>query len=335
MTEPVLDRLFGFQGAFDHPVTLWGSVGIAVTALLAGAAIWLLGRSRIIDPATFTDAWRRWKTWLWLGAVVLAPVLLGAAWTIVAVAVLSLLCYREFARATGVFRDKTISAAVVLGILVVSFAALDHYDRLFFAAAPLTAGLIAVVTIPMDQPRGYVQRVALAIFGFLMFGFCLGYVGYFANAADYRPALLLLLIGVSINDISAYCVGKAIGRRKLLPNTSPGKTVAGAVGALLITTSIVATIGHFAFLDTAIDRPLRLIMLGLLISVLGQLGDLILSSIKRDVGIKDLGAGIPGHGGLLDRFDSLVLPAPAVFHFLSLYLGPWAAEQPARILTGG
>ncbi|MHC4992073.1 MAG: phosphatidate cytidylyltransferase [Planctomycetota bacterium] len=335
MNEAVRNRMFGVQHAFDEPVTLWATVGIVGAAVLAGVAIALLGRLKVISPDTHADAWRRWKTWLWLGAVVLTPILLGAAWTMAAVAVLSLGCYREYARATGVFRDKMISASVVAGILLVTFAAVDHFDRMFFAAAPLTACLIAIATIPRDEPRGYVQRVALGIFGFLMFGFCLGYVGYFANASGYRPVLLLLLIGVAVSDVSAYCVGKMLGRRKLAPKTSPGKTVAGSLGSLVITSAAVAVLGHFVFSGTPVDRVWWLLILGLLISALGQLGDLILSSIKRDVGVKDLGTTIPGHGGLLDRFDSLVLPAPAVFHYLSLLLGPWAADEPTRIITGG
>jgi phosphatidate cytidylyltransferase len=77
-----------------------------------------------------------------------------------------------------------------------------------------------------------------------------------------------------------------------------------------------------------------LVTLGVIISVVGQLGDLMLSSIKRDLGIKDTGAIIPGHGGLLDRFDSLILVAPAVFHFVGYFLGFGFFEQ-KRIFSGG
>jgi phosphatidate cytidylyltransferase len=265
----------------------------------------------------------------------LAPVLLGAAWVMAAVCVLSLLCYREYARATGLFRDKTISLVVVLGTLAVTFAVVDNYTRLFFATAALTVGLLAVVTIPQDRPQGYIQRVALGVLGFLLFGYSLGYVGLIGNDARYRPILILLLAGVELNDVFAYCVGRTVGGPKLLPNTSPGKTVAGSVAALVLTTALVAGLGHVIFRGTALDAPLPLLGLGVLVSVVGQLGALMLSSIKRDVHVKDIGAAVPGHGGLLDRFDSLVLVPPALVHYLSLFLGPLGYGQAERILTGG
>jgi phosphatidate cytidylyltransferase len=126
-----------------------------------------------------------------------------------------------------------------------------------------------------------------------------------------------------------------VGGPKLLPATSPGKTVAGSVGALVLTTALVAGVGHFVFAGTAVARPGPLLVLGAGLSLLGQLGDLLVSSLKRDVGVKDTGAVIPGHGGLLDRFDSLVLVPPAVFHYLSLLLGPLGSGEAQRILTGG
>ena len=139
-----------------------------------------------------------------------------------------------------------------------------------------------------------------------------------------------------MNDVFAYCVGKTVGGPKLIPNTSPGKTVAGSLGALVLTTALVAGLAHFVFAGTAVDRPGPLVVLGAGFSVLGQFGDLLLSSVKRDVGVKDLGRTIPGHGGVLDRFDSLVLVTPAALHYLSLYLGPLnAAGLPERLLTGG
>ena len=260
--------------------------------------------------------------------------LLGAAWTIAAIALMSLLCYREFARATGMFRQPAISSLVVLGILAVTFAVADHWYGLFVAITPLLIAVIAAVAICSDQPKGYIQRVALGVFAFLLFGICFGHLAYFANDANFRPMLLWLILCVELNDVFAYIVGKTLGRAKLAPNTSPNKTIAGAVGALVLTTALAAALGAIVFAGTPVDAPLRLLTLGLIVSVTGQLGDLTLSSIKRDLGIKDWASTFPGHGGLLDRFNSLLFAAPAVFHYVG-YLQGIGLNQAPRIFTHG
>jgi phosphatidate cytidylyltransferase len=335
VNEATRQRLFGFTQAFEHPFLVWAAVAVVVVMVLAAGAIYLLARTGQIDKSHAAELWARWRSWVWLALAMLAPILLGAAWVMAAVLLLSLLTYREYSRGTGLFREKSISAVVVLGILLVAFANLDHYPRFFFATVALTLGALNIVTIPQDRPKGYLQRTALGVLGFLLFGYSFGYLGAIANDANFRPYLVLILLGVGANDVFAYCVGKAVGGPKLLPQTSPGKTVAGSIGALLLTTALVVGMGHFVFADTAMDRPVPLLVLGAGMSVLGQLGDLLLSSIKRDAGVKDLGTVLPGHGGLLDRFDSLVLVPPAFFHFVSLVNGPLGADQPQRILTGG
>src|SRR5262249_24383013 len=137
-----------------------------------------------------------------------------------------------------------------------------------------------------------------------------------------------------LNDVFAFCAGKTLGRRKLAPNTSPGKTVGGALGAIILTTPLTALIGHFVFRGTGADSPLSLLALGSIVSIGGQFGDLLISSIKRDVGVKDMGAVIPGHGGVLDRCNSLLLVAPAVFHFVGYVRPGIGLEGPTRIFTG-
>jgi phosphatidate cytidylyltransferase len=332
MAQP-WDRLFGWQHAFDSPFVVWATVAVAALLVFTHLGTMALFVLKRIDAKTRREIVTSWRSWACLTGLILAPILLGAAWVMLAVMVLSLTCYREYARVTGLFREKTISVVVVLGIAVVTFAVFDHYDRLFFASAVLTSGSIAVVTIPQDRPKGYMQRVALGVLGFVLFGYSLGYVGYIGNDTQYRPVLVFLLLTVEMNDVFAFCVGKSVGGPRMLPATSPNKTVAGTIGALVLTTALAAVLGHVVFPGTGVDRVHRLVMLGLLISILGQLGDLTLSAIKRDVEVKDTGAVIPGHGGLLDRFDSLVLVPPAVFHYLSLYNGPVGGPA-QRIFTG-
>jgi phosphatidate cytidylyltransferase len=335
MSEPLWQRFFSPDEAFHDPITFWAVGIIAGVLFVTWAGIVLLRRAGRIADQPYQDVLLRWRSWVILVGLLLVPIVLGSAWVMGGVCLLSLLCYREFARATGLFREKTISLVVVMGILLVTFSVVDNYSRLFFASAALTVGLIAIATIPQDRPKGYLQRTALGVLGFLLFGYCFGYLGYFANSPKFRGMLILLLLGVELNDIFAFCVGKLLGGPKAIPNTSPGKTWSGCIGAFVLTTAFVAILGHFVFLNTPVDRLDRLLILGAGFSVLGQFGDLLLSSIKRDIGIKDIGSAIPGHGGLLDRFDSLVLVPPFLFHYLSLCLGPIGADQAQRILSGG
>jgi len=335
MNSATWQHLFGWRSAFDDPVTVWTMVGIVAALAITPLLISSLSRFNFISTDLQTELWLRWKSWVWLVAVMVVPILLGAGWVMIAVAGLSWLCFQEFARATGLFREHSIMVVVLLGILLLLFANVDHYDRMFFALAALTSGVIAVIALPENRPEGYLQRVSLGIVGFLLFGYSLGYFGLMANDAHYRPLLILVLLSVQMNDIFAYCAGKIFGRRKLLSHISPGKTIAGSLGALVCTTALVMLIGKSVFAGTAMSGSVSLLKLGLLISLLGQLGDLILSAIKRDIGIKDLGVCIAGHGGWLDRFDSLVLVPAAVYHFLSYHLGPLAGDQATRIFTGG
>ncbi|HOE97295.1 MAG TPA: phosphatidate cytidylyltransferase [Candidatus Sumerlaeota bacterium] len=333
MNDAVHDRLFDSARAFDSPVTV--GLTLAVAAALVGGLliVELLGRGGRIGAAQFDELRKRMISWCVLAPAMILPVLLGAAWTILAVGLLGLLCYREFALATGFFRHRLLSFIVALGIVLLTFAALDHWYHFFLALPSLTIVTLAAFAILPDQPRGYLQRVALGTFGYLFFGVCLLHLAYMANDPGYRPIILMLLIAVELNDVFAYIAGKSFGRRKLCPATSPGKTVGGSVGAFACTTLLVALLGAIVFHGTPVAHPLRLIGLGLLVSVAGQLGDLMLSSIKRDLGIKDMGVVIPGHGGLLDRFDSLILVAPAAFHYLA-YLDGLRLSPLTRILSG-
>ena len=309
------------------------TVGIvAATAsvlLLATAAIGLLSATGRVGPALRQELWLRLESWLALLPLMLGPVLLGCAWLIGAVTVLGLLCLREFDRATGLFRQPVMAGTLALGIVAVNFAALDHWYNFFMALFPLTIVALAAASLPLDRPGGYIQRSGLAVFAFTLFGAGLAHLGYLANDGGYRP-LVLLLTAVALNDVLAFTAGKLIGGPKLLPATSPNKTISGALGALMGTTALVACVGQPIFAGTALDRWGLLIGLGVIVSVAGQARDLMLSSIRRDLGIKDMGVLIPGHGGLLDRFNSQLLMALAVFHYVNYFVGV-GLDQPVRL----
>ncbi|MGE5209257.1 MAG: phosphatidate cytidylyltransferase [Alphaproteobacteria bacterium] len=333
MNGTTYQRLFGFRHAFDDRITI-GLIGAAAILFALAPLLILVGtRAATSTAEKRKELWDRYRSWIWLALCILIPILGGAFWTILAVATLSLLCYREYARITGLFRERTISFIVVIGILLITFAELDNWYRLFVALFPLTVALIAIGGLIPDQPKGYIQRVGLGVLGFALFGSALGNLGYMANDWNYRPILLLIIFAVELNDIFAYICGHLFGHRKFVPKTSPNKTVGGALGSVALTTPLVAVVAHFIWANTPLNNPICLAGLGIIISVVGQFGDLMLSSIKRDLGLKDTARIIPGHGGLLDRFDSLILVAPAVFHYVGYFVG-FGAGQPERIFSG-
>lgn len=333
MTEQIRQRFFGYRQAFSEPVVVVLVCVIAAVLVVACVTIVILQLMGKLKPELKRELVRRTGAWAVMVPCVIAPVLMGTGWTILLVMALSLLCYREFARATGLFREKTMSLMVVLGIGMICFASIDHWYALFMALAPLVIITMAAVAIAADRPKGYIQRIGLAWFSFLLFGVCLGHLGYFANDSRYRGILMLILICTAMNDVFAFVVGKSIGGPKLAPNTSPNKTASGSLGALVLTTLLFTGLGRFVFRGSVLESPLHLIVMGALVSVAGQMGDLMISSCKRDIGIKDMGATIPGHGGVLDRCNSLLLVSPALFHYIGYFMGI-GLDQPARILTG-
>lgn len=141
-------------------------------------------------------------------------------------------------------------------------------------------------------------------------------VDYLVPIRNESFEFILMIFGsIWLCDTGAYVVGRAIGRRKLAPEISPNKSVAGAVGGLLFSIATALLIG-LLFVD---GLPLiDIVIIGTLVGTVGQLGDLVESHLKRATGVKDSSAIIPGHGGLLDRFDSLFLVAPTVLAYLNL-----------------
>ena len=129
--------------------------------------------------------------------------------------------------------------------------------------------------------------------------------------------LWIAFLGTWASDTFAYLVGSKIGRTKLAPLISPGKTREGAVGGLIGTIVTVAVFGSL------FQLPLHhLLALGLLVGIVAPLGDLVQSVIKRYVGVKDSGNFFPGHGGVLDRFDSILFAVPAVYYYIQIFLLP-------------
>ncbi|HGN9371173.1 TPA: phosphatidate cytidylyltransferase [Citrobacter pasteurii] len=137
-----------------------------------------------------------------------------------------------------------------------------------------------------------------------------------ADGKQTGALLVLFLVGLTeFNDIAQYLWGKSMGRIKVIPKVSPNKTLAGLVGGVATTTLAAALLGP---LMTPLSVPMAMLA-GFIIGISGFCGDVVMSAIKRDIGVKDSGTLLPGHGGILDRLDSLIFTAPVFFHFIRYF----------------
>lgn len=148
-------------------------------------------------------------------------------------------------------------------------------------------------------------------------GFALSHVAFLLtlpgiNANAGALLVIFLVATTELNDIAQYLWGKSLGKIKVTPKVSPNKTLAGLIGGVMTTTLLAAIFGP---LLTPMDWHHSLAA-GVIIGLSGFCGDVVMSAIKRDFGVKDSGKLLPGHGGILDRMDSLIYTAPLFFHFI-------------------
>lgn len=271
-------------------------------------------------------------------AAALIPVALAAAWLggWVLAALLALcagLTALELYRMAERKPARPMLALGVIGTVMMVLAAAVHpRDGM---ENPLPAIILVVLTLAVATAsiwnRGVegepLLSVAVTVFGagyaaLLGFGIYLRELpgvesGLHGSALLFAPVLLTW-----VSDSAAYFGGRAMGRRKLIPRVSPGKTVEGALSAVaggvlagIAYTFVLARFGSYQ--PTLVEGAL----FGLLVSVIAQVGDLAESLFKRDVGVKDSGTLLPGHGGALDRFDSLIFTLPLGYAFFRLVVG--------------
>ncbi|HAA24830.1 MAG TPA: phosphatidate cytidylyltransferase [Ruminiclostridium sp.] len=164
--------------------------------------------------------------------------------------------------------------------------------------------------------------IAVTLLGIIYVPFLLSFV-FLVRCMDNGFELVwIIFVGTFSTDIFAYFTGKLFGKKKLLPEVSPNKTVAGAIGGVVGSIVCTTAFGYFyVYLYAGIKIPAyHYILIGLLCGVIAQIGDWAASAIKRRVGIKDFGNIMPGHGGLLDRIDSLLFVAPAIYFYLQFFI---------------
>jgi phosphatidate cytidylyltransferase len=296
---------------------------IVLISLLAGGGV--LALVRFILKKDTASMFKTYWSWILMAAIGLVVVFLGRIPTIVGVTLLAIFAFKEFARASGLYRDWWMTGAGYAGIVAVGIASLISRPRgeepgtgwygLFVAVPVFAIALILLIPILRNRARGELQRMSLAIVGFIYMGWMFGHLGFLANARNAYGYVCFIIFATALSDVAAFTFGKIFGRHPLRSEISPSKTWEGAIGAFCVA-MVLPWLLRFSFPFFGVRD---LILTGLIVGIGGQLGDLSISVIKRDIGTKDMAATIPGHGGILDRIDSLIYAAPLFMHMAAYY----------------
>lgn len=266
---------------------------------------------------------KRVLTALILAPVVLALVFLGPKWLIaLAVAVVAVLAGWEFMGLAERCAARPPRIAVVVAIVALFWGNYEWPDQTASLFGMLSLSLLVYCTFLSPRER-MLADAASAVFGFFYVGLTLLALPMLREQTNGPALVVFLLCVVWSGDIAAMYVGRAWGRRKLAPTLSPNKTWEGAIGSVagsLLVTGFLLWLGaqlsqwNYAKLSFADEVWWFWLVLAAVVNVAAQVGDLAESALKRSAGVKDSGTLLPGHGGVLDRIDALLLAAPLLWY---------------------
>ena len=185
----------------------------------------------------------------------------------------------------------------------------------------LVLAIVLSLIIPIIDLKYSFMDVAVTILGFTYVVILFSFIPLVNNKVNGQYLVWLIFIGSWLSDTVAYYFGRFFGKHKLCPKVSPKKTIEGSIGGLLGATLGCGIFGIIVSPYVPEVAIVHFFLIGALCGIMGQFGDLVASSIKRYVDLKDYSNLIPGHGGILDRFDSILFNAVVVFYYLTFIVG--------------
>ncbi len=309
------------------PSLLWAIAGVFV-ALTGGTLVRIValrGASEVVTKSRL-DSLRTW--WVLAGIFALAAVV-GKTGVAVMLAVAAATSLKEFVRLVGQENTGLCTAAVVF-LLVPAYyiPALSGYHELIMQVSPVAFVLIlGGMRSWLGLKQEYVRTTAAMVWGLMLFVVCLSYALFLFDlplASEPRVGrvgwFLYLILLTEFNDIMQAITGRRFGKIKITPLVSPNKSLEGLLGGILSSMLLAAASAPWLTTFSEARSPISGILIslasGLLISLSGFLGDINMSAIKRDVGVKDGSTLLPGQGGMIDRIDSLTFTAPVFYYFV-------------------
>jgi phosphatidate cytidylyltransferase len=287
-----------------------------ILALLAVAtlAVYLVPAYRQIELQ------QRMTSWCWMVGIFALVLGLNHSIALFFFGFLSFLAFKEYISLIPTRRaDRRVLFWAYLAIVIQYYWISIHWYIMFLIFIPIYAFLFLPMRMVIaGETQGFLKAIGTLHWGLMLTVFSLGHLAYLLMLPDRgnpiagSAGLLLYLVFLTeINDIAQYIWGKSFGRHPVTPTVSPNKTWEGLLGGIITTTTLAIAIAPWL---TPFDW-IHALGIGAIISCAGFIGDVTISALKRDLGVKDSGSSIPGHGGILDRIDSLTYTAPLFFHF--------------------
>ncbi len=294
---------------------------IAIILLILVFATLLFWIWNMIKPSKLVDEMKiRTRSWWIMCCIFLFASIVNPVVTYFALGFLSFLTLRELYSQLKLRKiDRSVLFFCYLSIPIQYFLAFKGYYTLFLIFIPVFMFIIIPFLLVLTAETKDIIRsmcilptsLMLGVFGISHLALLISFPEMNSNGVSGKALLLFLIFITEANDIMQFVWGKIFGKHKILPKVSPNKTWEGFIGGVISTTIIGYFMGFLTPLNTW-----QLILLSSSIAVFGFMGDAIMSAVKRDFGVKDMSNAIPGHGGVLDRVDSLSTTASPFFHIV-------------------
>ena len=298
---------------FDNPVH--ASIAIVFAILIAASCIvWFLRRTD--SEGEYLELSARVKSWWFMIAIFSFAILTSPVVSVVFFGLISFLALKEYFSIIPLRRaDRRAIFWVYITIPVQYYFVANGLYGLFIVFIPVWVFfLLPFRLILAGETDGFLESAGKISWGLMITVFAVSHAAMLMQYSQVLVGHVGLIMFLAIlnqgNDVAQYTWGKLFGKRKILPKISPKKTWEGFLGGV-ITTAVGAVLLHSFLTPFSVSFAF---FVGIVIAVTGFIGDVIISAIKRDLNIKDSGSLIPGHGGILDRIDSLSLTAPLFFH---------------------
>lgn len=298
-------------------------VGVLTILILSTLITYLLKKWK--PEKDFQEISNRIKSWWVMAFIFLIAILINHNVSLIFLAFICFLAFKEYLSLIPTNRaHRTILFWAYLAIPIQFYWIYIGWYGMFIIFIPVYMFLfLPIQMILIGENRGFLRTMGSVHWGLMLMVFSLSHLAYLlvlpgttgVDAASGAGLVLYIVALTQFNDVAQFIWGKLFGKHKVVPKVSPNKTWAGLIGGIITTMGL-------SLLLAPLLTPLTLtgmLFSGFMIGLTGFIGDVNVSSLKRDLGIKDSGEIIPGHGGILDRIDSLTFTAPLFFHFLRYF----------------